>query len=191
MSDDADREYQRQVAASIAARSRESAYVPDAPIELFITRRRQPGSMAELDEIERLQLERIAAPHDPEKILAGEPLVEEDDSSLDIEVALVVDHDGTPRYRLWGGNYGWGFLMAADSLECVAYTAQHAMEHWSPTQRPIFWAMDRAWRRGDHDFHQTFEFCWWNDQCWNAIANEEPGTVGSEPSIRAQFADPK
>lgn len=58
MSDAADRDYQRQVAASIAARSRESEYVPDAPIELFITRRRQPGSMAELDEIERLQLVR-------------------------------------------------------------------------------------------------------------------------------------
>ncbi|MBK6529288.1 MAG: hypothetical protein IPF99_06770 [Deltaproteobacteria bacterium] len=102
--------------------------MPDAPIGLFITRRRQPGSMAELDEIERMQLERIAAPHDPEKILAGEPLGEEDDSSLDIEVALVVDHDGTPRYRLWGGNYGWGFLMVADSLEVRRV---HRATRWS------------------------------------------------------------
>lgn len=135
--------------------------------------------MAELSEIEREQFKRIAAPNDPDAILGGEPI---DDFPLDVEVADVVDDKGATVYRLWAGNFGWAYLMAADSLECIAFTAQHDMEHWRVEQRPIFWAMDRAMSRGDHGFQQGLKFCWWDEKCWTDM------TRNSEPYVRQQFA---
>lgn len=179
MVDDASREYGNQVSAILAAQPRNSTWKPDEPMELFVKNRRQPTSTAALSDIEREQLKRIAAPNDPEAILAGEPI---DDFPLDVEVADVVDDKGALRYRLWAGNYGWAYLMAADSLECLAFTAQHDMEHWRAEQRPLFWAMDRALQRGDHGVQQGLKFCWWDDKCWSDMKPL------SEPYVRQQFA---
>lgn len=184
MSDDASKIYGGMVADSIASAPRESNFQPAVPLELFVKDRRMPASATELSEIERLQLERMVEHGDIDRAIQrgseGMP--------LDIEVATVVDASGAPVYRLYGMNYGVVYLMKHDLLECVAYACQHDLEHWRASQRDLFWAMDRAMRRGDHGFQQPMKFCWWEQGCWDEIEGTEPGTVHSEPYIRQQFA---
>lgn len=181
--------YAGQVANILAVQPRESSYRPAKPVELFVKNRRAPTSLDALEPIERLQLERILRGQDVAQILATGVLDDEgDDYPLDLEVAIVVDEEGAPRYRLWGANYGSIYLMSADGLECIAFAAQHDLEHWHETQREVFWAMDRAMRRADHGFRQPMKFCWWDDACWEKVAGKPRGTVQSEPYIRAQFA---
>jgi hypothetical protein len=185
--DSAEAVYAGQVASIIAGEPRESSYVPAAPVELFVRNRREPTSLDDLEPIERRQVERIFRGQDVARILET-GMAEDDDYPLDLEVAVVVDESGTPRYRLWGMNYGAVFLLAADSLECVAFAAQHDLEHWHADQRDVFWAMDRAMRRDDHGFRQPMKFCWWDDSCWEEIAGEPRGSVRSEPYVRKQMA---
>lgn len=191
MKDEASQVYAEQVAELIAANPRESSWAPAQPVELFVRRRRQPTSLEEIEPIERQQIERMFPGQDLAALLSGNALRDdelEEDFPLDLEVAVVVDAEGAPRYRLYGMNYGCIYLMAADSLTCVAFAAQHDLEHWHADQRPIFWAMDRAMRRHDHGFQQPLKFCWWHEPCWEEIVDAERGTVGSEPYLRQQFA---
>ena len=184
-------EYQSQVADIIAAQPRESSYVPPEPVELFVKNRRQVTSVTDLADIEKRQLERIWRGENLEARLAKGAFTDEElgeDFPDELEVAEVVDDKGVVRYRLWGMNYGCIYLMGGDSLECVAFAAQHDLEHWTVDQRPIFWAMDRAMRRDKHGFAQGLKFCWWEQKCWDEIAELEPGTAQSHPYIRRQFA---
>lgn len=185
--DDASAAYGGQVAAIIASQSRDSTYEPANKQDLIITHRRKPTSLDGMTPIEKRQLELMFAGQDLATFLA-ENFVAEEDYPLDLEIADVVDDTGALRYRLFGMNYGAIFLMAADTLECLAFAAQHDLEHWHADQRPLFWAMDRALRRGDHGFEQPMKFCWWDDKCWAEIADKPRGTVQSEPYIRKQFA---
>jgi hypothetical protein len=181
--------YAGQVGDIIAAQPRESSYRPAVPVELFVRDRRAPRSLDELAPIERRQLERMFRGQNVAQLLAtGMQDDEGDEYPLDLEVAVVVDDKGAPRYRLWGMNYGAVYLMAAESLECIAFAAQHDLEHWHEDQREVFWAMDRAVQRRDHGFGQPMKFCWWDDSCWAKIADAPRGSVQSEPYIRAQFS---
>lgn len=160
------------------------SYQPAAPLELFVRNRRTPTTVAELAPLEKKILERLFKGQDLARVLREGVA----DSPLDLEIATVIDDAGTPRYCLYGMNFGCVFLMEVDSLECIAYAAQHDLEHWHASQREVFWAMDRALRRNDHGFEQPMKFCWWDDSCWAEIADQPRGTVHSEPNIRQTFA---
>jgi len=170
----------------IASVPRDSSYSPQHPLELHIVRRRQPHGVDELAPEERAQLTAIFAP-DPLEVVLGEDYVI-DDCPLELEVAEIIDQTGAVRFRLYGWNYGVGYLMPARGLEVVAMGCQHDMEHWHVDQRDIFWAMDHAYRRGDHGFRQPLKFCWWEQECWDDIADKPRGSVGSEPYLRASLA---
>lgn len=184
--DDGSAEYAGQVAAIIGSQPRESTYEPATKQELFVKHRRTPTSLEGMTPIEKQQLAHMFAGQDLARLLADNLV--DDDYPLDLEIADVVDDTGAVRYRLFGMNYGAIFLMEAETLECLAFAAQHDLEHWHSDQRPLFWAMDRALRRGDHGFQQPMKFCWWDDKCWDEIADKPRGTLQSEPYIRQQFA---
>lgn len=192
MKDEASQNYAGQVADLIASSPRNSSWTSPEPLELFVRRRRSPTSLAELAPIEQRHVQGMFRGADLERSLAENMLCDEEleeDFPIDLEVAVVEDADGRERYRLYGMNYGCIYLMAADSMECLAFAAQHDLEHWHLDQRPLFWAMDRAMRRNDHGFQQPMKFCWWKESCWNEIAGKERGTVGSEPYLRQRFAE--
>lgn len=178
--------YSSVVGDIIAGQDRDSSYQPASPVELFIRDRRAPTSVAKLSEMERTQFARMWPDRDLDRLLREGD--EQEDMPLDVEVATVVDQQGTPRYTLWGWNFGVVYLMAADGLDCLAFACQHDLEHWHADQRALFWAMDRALRRGGHGFGQPMKFCWWRDECWDELAGRERGAVGSESYIRRQFA---
>jgi hypothetical protein len=184
--DDASDAYAGQVAAIIASTPRNSTYVPANPMELRIVRRRQPQSVGELVPEERVQLAAIVAPEPLEKVLSPDYTV--DDFPLNLEVAEVVDEHGTVRYRLYGWDFGVGYLMPASGLDVVAMSCQHDLEHWNVDQRAVFWAMDRAYSRGDHGFQQPLKFCWWDEKCWDELKDKPRGTVQSEPFVREHLA---
>lgn len=171
----------------IATAPRDSSYVPAQPMELRIVRRREPHSIEDLLPEEREQLAAMFAPESLDKVLAADYLL--DDCPLEIEVAEVIDEAGTVRYRLYGWNYGVGYLMPPRGLDVIAMGCQHDLEHWRVDQRDVFWAMDRAYTRGDHGFRQPLKFCWWEQECWDEIADKPRGTVGSEPYVRRTFAE--
>lgn len=179
-------EYQRQVGDIIKGQSRASSYQPDAPQELFIKDRKLVLDLDGLSEQEVMQIVPMFKGNDVLQILSEGY---EGDGPINLEIASVVDDQGVVRYRYWGMDFGALYLMAPDSLDVVAFTAQHHMEHWHADQRPLFWAMDRAILRGDHGFQQMAQFCWWNDDCWARIADKPRGSVGSEPFLKQQFAD--
>ena len=187
--------YRQQVAAITGAKPATSTYVPGAERELFVRNRRIPKSLDGLAPIERRQLEKMFRGQDRAALLATGMMSEggeedfDDSYPLDLEMADVVDADGTLQYRLYGMNYGAMFLMHPDALECVAFASQHDVERWSLAQRDLFWAMDRAMRRGDHGFQQPVSFDWANDGRWAPLVGTTPGTVASEPYVRKQFSD--
>jgi hypothetical protein len=187
--------YTEQVSAIIGD-APAGSYRPEKPVELFIANRRVPTSCAGLSAPEKVELERMWRGQDLETLLATgmSPVGEDDDPDeaypLDLEIADVVTDTGELRYRIYGMNYGGMFLMRADRLECVAFASQHSVEYWRVDQRDLFWAMDRALRRGGHGFVQPVHFEWGNDARWADIATKTPGTVASEPYVRNQFADP-
>jgi hypothetical protein len=123
---------------------------------------------------------------------AGEGTVDLDevlaDEENDVEAAEVVDETGALRYRLYGWNFGVGYLFPAEGLDVVAFGSQHDIEHWSAAQRDLFAAMDRALRSGGHGFTQPLHFCWTDDACWAEIADAEPHSVGSEPYLLRTLA---
>jgi hypothetical protein len=183
--------YNDQVAGIIAA-TPVGGYQPEHPVELFIANRRVPTTLEGLVAQERVELERMWVGQDLSTLLAtGMSSADEDEPyPLDLEVADVVTETGELRYRIYGMNYGAMFLMRADRVECVAFASQHSVERWRLDQRDLFWAMDRALRRGGHGFMQPVHFEWASDAQWAEIATMTPGTVASEPSVRKQFADP-
>jgi hypothetical protein len=187
MSDPTDA-YTGQVADIIASDPRESSYAPAKPVELFVKGRRHPTNAGQLSAIEHQQLVRMFRGEDLDTILRENTNEGMEGMELDLEIANVVDDTGTPRYRMYGMNYGAVYLMEADSLECLAFASQHDLEHWHADQRELFWAMDRAMRRNDHGFQQPMKWCWWKDECWAEIADKPRGTVQSEPYVRQQFA---
>jgi hypothetical protein len=176
--------YGGMVGELIAGAPRESSYVPAEPMDLRIVRRRMPRSVDELDPDEREQLTALLFPESLDKAL--DPTV--DDCPLNIEVAAVVDETGALRFRLYGWDFGAGYLMSPSGLDVIAMGCQHDLEHWHVDQRPIFWAMDRAYLRADHGFEQALKFCWWDDKCWDEVTGKPRGTVGSEPYVREQLA---
>lgn len=191
MKDEASQTYSTQVAEIIAANPRNSKWAPPHPIELHIQKRRCPTTLLELAPIEQKQLHLIFRGVDLAQSLATNMLTDgelEEDFPIDLEVADITDGEGQLRYKLYGMNYGCIYLMAADSMECIAFAAQHDLEHWHADQRPLFWAMDRALAQKGHGFQQPMKFCWWEDKCWNEIAGKERGTVGSDPYLRKLFA---
>ena len=186
MSDSASNAYAQAVKAALAAKKAASTYAPPEPREFVVRDRRAPTSIAELSPGERAQLEAMWQGRDVDRLLAyGD---EEDDMPLDVEVATVCDPTGRALYTLWAWNFGVIYLLRADALACVAFAGQHALEHWRPEQRPLFWAMDRALERDGHGVAQPMEFCWWDDACWAKLEGTAPGTVGSEPYLREHFA---
>jgi hypothetical protein len=100
--DDASKVYGGQVSEIIAGAARESSYQPDTPVELFVKDRRTPQTVDELEPIERLQLERMFRGEDLARVLR-EGI---EDLPIELEIAMVVDDAGTPRYRLYGWNFG-------------------------------------------------------------------------------------
>jgi hypothetical protein len=170
--------YGGMVAEIIDARPRSSTYQPNVPMTLRITSRRQPARVDELSPDEREQLQAIFEKDLPKALANPEN---------EIEVAEVVDAQGNVHFRLYGWNYGVGYLFPPSGLDVVAFGSQHDIEHWSLAQRDLFVAMDRALRAKGHGFRQPLYFGWSDDSCWDEIKDEEPGTVGSEPHLREQL----
>lgn len=144
--------------------------------DLTIVNRRQPGSVAELAPAEFAQLAaswQADGADDLNDVLG--------DAESSVEAAEVIDATGRLRYRLYGWNFGVGYLFPPDGLEVVAFGAQHELEHWRIEQRPIFAAMDRALRKPGHGFTQPLYFCWDDNACWENLRPR------SEPYLRAQF----
>ncbi|HTJ31852.1 MAG TPA: hypothetical protein VL738_01350 [Dactylosporangium sp.] len=168
----------RSVVGDIIAARPTAEPPPDAP-DLRISRRRQPQTVADLLPAEVEQLRAVWHDCSLDDVLA--------DEEYEVEAAEVVDAAGIVRFRLYGWNYGVGYLFPPEGLAVVASGAQHDIEHWRLEQRPLFAAMDRALRAGGHGFSQPLHFCWTDDTCWDEIAGAEPGTVGSEPYLRALF----
>jgi hypothetical protein len=174
----------RSVVSDILDARRPTIPYPTGAPELSIVNARRPFSAAELAPAEVTQLS--AAWYE-----------EEDGATLDdvlaneeygVEAAEVVDASGRLRYRLYGWNYGVGYLFGPDGLDLVVFGAQHDLEHWSAAQRDLFAGLDRALRAGGHGFAQPLHFCWDDDSCWAQLAGAEPHTVGSEPYLRSQLA---
>jgi hypothetical protein len=186
--------YAEQVANIIDATPRTGSHQPARAVELFIKNRRTPTSVEGLPPQEKVELERMFRGQDLATILETGMMSEggredfDDSYPLDLEVADVVDDRDAVVYRMYGMNYGAMFLMRTDRLECVAFASQHSVELWRLEQREVFWAMDRALRRGGHGFKQPVSFEWSNDERWAEIAKKDPGTVASEPYVRKQFA---
>ena len=172
--------YTSQVADILRDRKRDSSYRPATEMELSLARVRAPTSIDQLAPAERAQLAIIWHPMPLEQVLPNE--------EYGVEAAEVVDATGSVRYRLYGWNFGVGYLMAPESLDVVAFGSQHDIEHWNLEQRDLFVAMDSALSAPGHGFHQPLSFCWWDDSCWKALAGKAPGTVGSEPHLRQSFA---
>ncbi len=188
-------EYTDQVAA-IIERQPAGSYQPKEPVELFIKNRRDIRSLDGLSDQEQIELRRMWRGNDLEKLLET-GMVQDDEEGAedegyphDLEVADVVDDADRLLYRIYGMNYGGMFLMRADRIECVAFASQHSVERWRSEQRDLFWAMDRALRRGGHGFRQPVHFDWSSDAQWAEIAKKAPGTVASEPYVRKQFEEP-
>lgn len=173
----------RSVVSEILDSRRSTRPYPSGAPMLTIVRARRPQSVAELTPAEADQLAAVWYEEedgaDLDHVLSNE--------EYDIEAAEIVDGTGTLRYRLYGWNYGVGYLFGPQGLDLVGFGAQHDIEHWSVGQRDLFAAMDRALRTGGHGFAQPLHFCWDDDSCWDEIAGAEPGTVGSEPYLRRQL----
>lgn len=184
--DDAPSAYGSQVADIIAGQARASSYAPAAPVELFIARRRAITALDQLEPEEHAQLVAMCRGDDLATLLRDGI----DDFPMELEAAAVVDDAGALRYRLYGWSFGVIWLMPPSGLDVVAFASQHDLEHWHVDQRPIFWAMDRALARGGHGFRQPAKFCWWEERCWDEVADAPRGTVGSEPHLRRQLAGP-
>lgn len=172
--------YTGQVADILASAPRASDYQPEVELHLTVTGARAPTALDQLDEEELRQLTAILGDGEVFRALT--------DEEYGLEAAQVVDETGALRFRLYGWNYGVGYLMAPTGLEIIAFGAQHDLEHWRITQRDLFVAMDRAMLRPGHGFHQPLSFCWWRQSCWDELADTVPGTVGSEPYLRKQLA---
>lgn len=172
--------YTGQVAGIIAGTPRDSDYLPEVEYDLAITNARMPAQLEELEPEERRQLEALLGSEAELARALG-------DEEYGLECAHVVDETGALRYRLYGWNFGVGYLMPALGLDLVAFGSQHDLEHWRLTQRDLFYAMDRAVLRGDHGFRQPLLFCWWRQECWDELDGTVPGTVGSEPYLRKQI----
>ncbi|MEL6341835.1 MAG: hypothetical protein AAFV53_01795 [Myxococcota bacterium] len=166
--------YGDQVTDTISANPREAEYRPDSPLLLRIMNCRRPRNIDDLSSEEQRQLQAIFKDEYP-AILENE--------ECEVEAAEVVNESGVVRFRLYGWNYGMGFLMPPSGLDVVAFAAQHDMEHWRLEQRPIFFAMDDALRADGHTFQQALFFCWADDARWEGLEGLEPGTVGSEPYL--------
>lgn len=172
--------YTGQVADILASTPRDSDYKPEIELHLTVTGARAPVAIDQLDPEELRQLTAILGEGEVSRALTDEEYC--------LEAAQVVDETGTLRYRLYGWNYGVGYLMAPTGLDIIAFGAQHDLEHWRITQRDLFVAMDRAMTRPGHGFQQPLSFCWWRQSCWDELADTVPGTVGSEPHLREQLA---
>jgi hypothetical protein len=175
--------YAAAVLGSVGAEPQAGTYVPAERLALKIVNRRQPSTPKELGREERAQLGVLLRHTGLAKALASD--------EYDVEVAEVVDGTGSVCYRLYGWNYGVGYLMAPRGMKIVAFGAQHDLEHWNLAQRDLFYAMDRAMRRKGHGFRQFLKFCWSIDKCWDEIADRKPGTVGSEPAMVKAFSKKK
>lgn len=167
------------VAEAIAAEPRDSTYRPAAPTALTITGVHQPKKLDELAPEELTQLRHVLGAY-LEEGLAGDEMM--------LEAAEVVDAEGELRYRLYGWNYGVGYVMPAEGLNVLAYASQHDIEHWRLEQRDLFYAMDAALRKPGHGFRQPLTFCWWREECWEELEGTVPGTVASEPYVNKASA---
>jgi hypothetical protein len=174
--------YRGIVADIIDGRRAPAPYPVGAP-RLAIVRHHRPRSLTDLapDELAQLHAAWYA---DEGPDLAAQLA----DDENDVEAAEVVDEAGELQYRLYGWNFGVGFLFPPAELDVVAFGSQHDIEHWSLAQRDLFAAMDRALRAGGHGFTQPLHFCWDDDSCWEPLATAEPHSVGSEPYLRQLFA---
>jgi hypothetical protein len=175
--------YGGAVAEIIDARSRKSSYVPKAVLALRIANHRQPKTTNELLPDERVQLEAIWHGRRLDEVLG--------DTENEVEVAEVKGASGATLYRLYGWNYGVGYLFPRRGLDVVAFGSQHDIEVWRIEQRDLFAAMDAALRKPKHGFRQPLSFGWWNDDEWAELedaGSEEQGAWGSEKYIRERLA---
>jgi hypothetical protein len=136
--------YRSAVSEIIDARRPTSPYPASAPT-LAIGAHHRPLSVVDLAPAEQVQLRAVWAGEggvDLAEVLA--------DEENHVEAAEVVDESGAVRYRLYGWNFGVGYLFPPEGLDVIAFGSQHDIEHWSPAQRDLFAAMDRALRAGGH-----------------------------------------
>lgn len=139
-------------------RPRDTTYQPKSAPELHLERYRMPTSVDELTPSEQRQLQKIWSPMPLAEVLA--------DEENEVEVADVVDASGRVLYQLFAWNYGVGYLLENGTAEVVAMGTQHDIEIWSPDQRDLFFAMDRALRASSPTFRQPLSFDWWSDDEW-------------------------
>ncbi|MFI9825606.1 hypothetical protein ACIHFC_35050 [Streptomyces sp. NPDC052013] len=158
------------VAEIIYGRSRESSYKPKTVLTLSITQHHQPRSPADLTPVELEQLQSIIGNEQLADFMA--------DEENDLEIASVVDANGVTVYRLYGWNYGAGFLFPPTGTALAACATQHEIEHWNRGQRDMFVAMDAALRAEGHRFNQPLSFCWWDDDCWVDLDQNETSESG-------------
>ncbi|WP_158076944.1 hypothetical protein [Streptomyces sp. CB02009] len=146
------------VAEIICGRSRESSYKPEVDLSLSITQQRHPRSLSDLSPVELDQLQSVIGKSGLADFMA--------DEENNLEIANGVDADGVTVYRLYGWNYGAGFLFPSTGNKLAACGTQHDIEHCYREQRDLFVAMDAALRSAGHGFKQPLSFCWWDDDCW-------------------------
>lgn len=98
--------YGKAVAKHIAKQSRDSTYRPEKPLTLKVQNARMPASVEELGPEERVQLRAVFGKR-LERALGSE--------ETQLEAAEVIDETGAIRYRLYGANFGEGYLFPAES----------------------------------------------------------------------------
>jgi hypothetical protein len=173
---DADDTYRGMVADAVRERARATGYEPEVRRPLVIDGVIRPTKVEDLEAADLLHLRAIFSER-LEAHLAGRGRA--------VERALVRDAEsGEIVYRLYTWNHGAAYLFDAARVRLVAHATQHTVEVWSLSQRPLFYEMDLALRRGDHDLRQPLSFEHWNDDAWDEVLDAEPGTVASQPWLR-------
>jgi hypothetical protein len=166
--------YRSMVADAVRARGATSSpYQPEMKRDLRICDVHRPRSVEELCPEELLHLRAVLGKKLETHLL---------DREMATECACVRDEgNGEVVLRLYGWGHGSVFLFEASRVCLVAHATQHTVEVWSSSQRPLFFEMDAALRRGDHGLEQPIAFEWWHEDAWDEVRDAEPGTVGSQP----------
>jgi hypothetical protein len=153
--------YSGQVADILAARKKQTDWRPASAPKLSLVRLRTPEDPAELSPSEHAALAAI---------WHGTPLAEVlANPENQIELADLVDEEGTLAYRLFAWNYGVCYVLVGETTEIAAMGTQHDMEAWDEqAQRALFYAIDHALAAAKKSAKpdQPLSFGWWEDDAW-------------------------